>query len=610
MLPKIKRGFGFGMTRLVLGVMLWLGLAGIAMAQDAVWVQVEAVPTLGEGQERARAYAASFPDVAGFTVGSGWYVIALGPYAPADADTVLRRLRAQGLIPADSYLADSGDYRQQFWPIGVGAANTPQPLPPVAAPEPAVATATPEIGTPEIATPEIAPPAPAIAPAPAALPDETEREARASEALLTGREREQLQVALAWAGFYQSTIDGAFGPGTRGAMAAWQGANGFEDTGTLTTRQRAALTGAYNAVLQGLDLQLVSDAATGIALQIPLGAVAFAGYEAPFARFDASGEIGAQVLLISQEGDLNRLFGLYEIMQTLEIVPADGPRSRGDQSFTLEGIGPQIHTYVEAALEDGQIKGFALIWPAGDEARRSRLVAAMQTSFTRLPGVLDPALSRPGEDQAVDLISGLEVRQPRLSRSGFYIDAAGSVLTTLEAVTDCAEITLDEVHPATVTLRDDALGIAVLTPTERLSPLGVAAFQTGVPRLQSEVAVAGYPYGDVLTRPAMTFGRLADIRGLNGEATLKRLSILAQDGDAGGPVFDSGGAVLGMLLPKMVRDGQVLPAEVSFVADADAILTALGAGGFTPRTTDTVGYIPPETLTRQAAAMTVLVGCW
>jgi len=436
------------------------------------------------------------------------------------------------------------------------------------------------------------------------------REARASEEQLSRPAREQLQVALAWAGFYRSGIDGAFGPGTRAAMAAWQGANGYDDTGVLTTRQRAALIGAYNAVLAGLGLELVANADAGIALQIPLGVVAFAGEEPPFARYDATGEIGAQVLLISQAGDLNRLFGLYEILQTLEIVPPEGPRSRGEQSFVLEGIGPQIHTYVEAALEDGEIKGFALIWPAGDDARRTRLLDTMRASFTRLPGVLNPALSQPGEDQALDMISGLEVRQPRLSRSGLFIDAVGNVLTTVQAIDNCTEITLDQVHPATVALRDDALGIAVLTPTERLSPLGVASFQTGVPRLQSDVAVAGYPYGGVLTRPALTFGRLADIRGLNGEDTVKRLAILAQDGDAGGPVFDAGGAVLGMLLPKSVRNGQVLPDEVSFMADSDAILAALATAGFAPRTTDAVGFIPPETLTRQAAALTVLVSCW
>lgn len=584
----------------LLSVIVTLGLTGAAVAQNGgTWVQVEAHPTLRDATDRARAYAGQFPDVAGFALRSGWYVVAMGPYSPADANTVLGRLRAQGLIPGDSYLADGSDYRQQFWPIGSAAAVTPQPLPEAGA-ETGVEV-KPTVPVAEV----VQPVAPVIG-----VPDETEREARASEELLTRPERELLQTALQWAGFYAGAIDGAYGNGTRNAMGAWQEANNHEVTGILTSGQRLALLGAYNAVLEGLGLTTVRDDATGIQMSIPTGVVAFAAYEPPFARFDATEDFPAQVLLISQEGDLNRLFGLYEIMQTLEIVPANGPRERGDASFVLEGIGPSFQSYTYAALEGGQIKGFTLVWPTGDDERRTRLLAEMQASFARIDGVLDPALSRPGEDQAVDLISGLEVRQPRLSRSGFYIDMAGTVLTTTEVVGDCEEITLDEVHPATVIATDAALGIAILRPTEALSPIGVAAFQTGVPRLQAEIAVAGYPYGGVLTRPAMTFGRLADIRGLNGEDTLKRLAIVTQPGDAGGPVFDNGGAVLGMLLPRTDLNGQVLPDEVSFAVDAEAILGVLAGAGVTPMTTDSITFVPPEALTRQAAAMTVLVGCW
>lgn len=297
-------------------------------------------------------------------------------------------------------------------------------------------------------------------------------------------------------------------------------------------------------------------------------------------------------------------------MQTLEIVPTDGPRSRGEDSFTLEGMNGDIHSYTYARLSGGAIKGFTLVWPAGDEERRSRLLDMMQASFTPLDGVLDPGIARPGEDQAVDLVSGLAVRQPKLSRTGFFIDAGGTVLTTIEAVQGCEYMTLDSAHRATVAHQDALRGLAVLRPENVLAPLGVAAFQTGVPRLQAEIAVAGYPYGGVLSRPALTFGTLADIRGLNGEDEVKRLSLPAQPGDAGGPVFDNGGAVLGMLLPVGDTGAQVLPPDVRFSVDADAIIASLSAAGIGVQTTDALAFMPPETLTRVAAGMTVLVSCW
>ena len=576
------------------GLVLSAVLTGAVWAQDdGVWVQIEALPTLAQAQERARAYARDLPDVNGYFLGGRWYGVALGPYTSEDAEQVLRQLRARGVIPSDSYLVDGDRFQTQFYPIGTGAPTEPQDLP-------AIITAP---DTTEAAASE-------PAPEPQPIPDETVAEARASEALLSREEKEFLQIALQWAGFYDAAIDGAYGRGTRAAMSAWQEANGREATGVLTTRQRADLIAQYNAVLAGMNLQNLRDDATGIEMQIPTGVVEFEAYSPPFARFAPKTELDATVLLISQPGDQDRLFGLYEILQTLEIIPPDGPRERRNASFTIEGIGESRHSYVTASLENGEIKGFALIWPADDEERRSRVLAEMEASFSRIDGVLDPGLVSPGEEQSVDLVSGLAIRKPLKDRSGFYIDNVGTVLTSTDAIEGCGEIVLDGAHVAEVTYRDDDLGIAVLRSEDRIAPLDVARFQTGTPRLQAEIAVAGYPYGGLLASPAVTFGRLADIRGLNGEEEVKRLDIMAQPGDVGGPVLDNGGAVLGMLLPKSARGGQVLPPEVSYSVDADQIVAALDQAQVSYRITDSVEAITPELLTREAGDITVLVSCW
>ncbi|MCC7321628.1 MAG: trypsin-like peptidase domain-containing protein [Rubellimicrobium sp.] len=613
------------MTRLValLSAVVVLALATLsaprpALAQEwgGLWVQVEAQPTLTQAQERARAYAARLDDVAGFDLGNGWYAVALGPYLPADAEALLRQLRASREIPSDSYVTTGTTYGQQFWPVGSGLGRTARPLPDMSAAQGAQPDPAPEAETAEAETaPEPVPEPEAAAPEPA-LPDESRAEALASEANLTRAEREGLQIALQWAGFYAGAIDGAYGRGTRAAMEAWQRAAGREATGVLTTAERAMLLAAYNAVLEGLGLHPVRDDAAGIEMALPTGIVAFSRYEPPFALYDATDGSAARVILISQEGDSSRLAGLYEVMQTLEIVPPEGPRSRSDSEFTIEGMDAHIHSFTHAQAADGRIKGFTLVWPAGDEERLARLLAEMRASFSPLPGVLDPGIAPADDNQAIDLVSGLAIRQPQLNRSGFFIDARGSVLTTSEAVADCREITLAGGHPATVSLRDEALGIAVLTPQDRLAPAAVAAFQTAVPRLRSQVAVAGYPYGGALVQPVLTFGTLADIRGLDGEERLSRLTLTMREGDAGGPVFDNGGGVLGMLLPRGdgggdgTGGGRVLPQDVAFALHADAIVAALRAAGIEPGLTDRIAFQSPEALTRQAAAVAVLVSCW
>ena len=584
------------MARFVSTVFLALlfNVKAVFAQQDVAWVQIEAQPSLAAAEQRVRAYAARLADVNGFSLGGGWYGVVLGPYTQDDAERVLRIYRSEGEIPNDSFVAFSSAFRQQFWPVGANLLSLPDAGDPVAAPEPQTTAGAQAEAQPEQQ----------VTPA-----DESPREARESEARLSREERMELQVMLRWAGFYDSAIDGAFGRGTRGSMAAWQTAYNHEPTGVLTTRQRAELLKQYNAVLEGLELRTVTDTTAGIEMQVPLGVVKFAQYNPPFVHFDATGDVPARVLMISQAGDQNTLYGLYDIMQTLEIVPENGPRERGRSDFTLTGQNDRIVSHTEVALVGGEVKGFTLVWPTGDEERRQRLLSEMRKSFKRLDGAMDPAAGA-GDEQDIDLVSGLEIRRPKLSRSGFYVDDKGTVLTTLQAVTGCEKITLDTDYEATVIHTDAARGIALVRAAERLAPAAVAALRDGTPRLQSEVAVSGFSYEGVLGAPTLTFGTLSDIKGLKGETELKRLALNALPGDAGGPVFDDGGAVMGMLLPQ--EDGmRQLPGDVSFAMDSATLRGVLQAAGITPRgATPSVLPIAPEDLDREANGMTVLVSCW
>lgn len=581
------------MTRIVLILICLVSLCATpGRAQDVlgrdgsdaplVWVQIEARPSLLDARDAARRYAATLPEVGAFTLGNGWYAIALGPYRRDEAERILRDYRRDGRIARDSYIARRSAYQRQFWPVGASLEETSAPVPDDRAD--------------------------AVDGRPDMTPGETPREARASEARLSREDRFELQRALSWAGVYDGSIDAAFGRGTRAAMARWQRENGFEATGVLTTSQRADLLRDFTAVLDGLGLERVADRGTGIALKLPSDVVDFARYAPPFAHFDPVGDLDARVLLISQSGDRTSLNGLYEVMQSLEIVPETGPRSLDRDGFTLVGEGALEISHTRVWLRDGEIKGFTLIWPVGDEERRNRVLQEMLESFDWLPGTLDPDEGN-ASAQRIDLVAGLEVRRPRLTRSGFYVDDGGTVLTTADAVRGCGRITIDEVHEAGIALIDEGLGVAVLRPEGRLAPARVAIFQDRTPRVMSDVAVAGYSYGGVLGAPTVTFGQVSDLEGLNGEPHMKRLTLAALEGDAGGPVLDQGGSVLGMLLAHRM-DNRSLPEDVSFAATNGALQDVLTRGGIMARRTSEAGTMSAEALTDRANAMTVLVSCW
>lgn len=254
-------------------------------------------------------------------------------------------------------------------------------------------------------------------------------------------------------------------------------------------------------------------------------------------------------------------------------------------------------------------KSRALPWfgPAGDEERRTRLLDEMEKSFVRTEGVIPASAST--QEQAIDLVSGLEVRKPRLSRSGFFVDNRGTVVTTSEAVNSCTRVTVDSETEAEITVIDEVLGVAVLTPTSSLAPLAIARFSDARPRLQSEVAAAGFSFEGVLGAPSMTFGTLSDVRGLAGEPNLSRLAMNTLPGDVGGPVLDAGGGVLGMLLPE-AEGGRALPDGVRFALDREALQDVLAQAGLAAANTNSAAPIDPVDLSAAATGMTVLVSCW
>ena len=563
-----------------------LSLGGIARAQSTVWLQIEAQPSRAAAEERAHAYAAAFPDVAGFALTSGWYGIVLGPYAPDAAAAKLADLRRERLIPADSFVADGRNFRARFWPD----ADAPAPPPP-----------TPDAGGTALA-------APAPTPPPA---DETPAEARRAEAALTPQDRQAVQAALQWFGFYDASVDGAFGPGTRTAMAAWQLAEAAEPTGILTTAERAALVARHRAAMAELGLRRVSETEAGIEIDLPLAMVAFDHYEPPFVEYAPRDGSGVSVLLISQPGDQRTLYGLYDILQTLRIVPLEGERTRSDKSFEITGRNDKIESYSYAALDDGLVKGFTLVWPVADGARMARVLDAMKKSFRPVGDrALDPGLAPMNAVQRQGLLSGLEIRRPLRSRSGFFIDGVGTVLTTPDVLTACTRLTVEGDTEMELRLTDPALGLAILAPKRPLAPPATAVFQMSPGPVGAEVAVAGYPYEDRLTAPTLTFGHVAALEGLDGEAGVTRLALAAMPGDLGGPVIDATGTVIGMLRPADPARIRQFPADVAFAIPAGIIAARLAAAGVATTPAGPSAPLPPDDLARRALGMTVIVNCW
>ncbi|WP_169583409.1 trypsin-like peptidase domain-containing protein [Rhodobacter capsulatus] len=587
----------------VLGMTLtvWASLAaslapGLAAAETA-WVQIEALPTLDQAQTRLRDLATSFPDAAGFTLPGGWYGVALGPYdTPEIAAEALRQMRNAGTIPADSYVADGSRYRAQFWPAAtIGAAPAPE-----AAAEP----------TAEPAPVPAAEPTAEPAAEPAPPPVETLADARRAEEAMGREGRMRVQDALEWVGVYSGGVDGAFGRGTRASIAAWQDSHGFEPTGVLKSAELRQLLDTVTAEKSALGITPVEETKAGIGIDLPLGLIEFDHYDPPFVHYRAKDASGVRVLLISEPGDQNTLYGLYDAMASLEIVPTTGPRSRDKSGFSLVGEDAQIHSVTEVRLSKGLIKGFTLVYPAADAPRMARVLAAMKASFTPLgETALDPTLGQPMAVGRADLIAGLDVRHPEFARSGLFIDTQGTVLTAAEGLGSCGRVTIEDA-PAKIAFADPRLGIAVLQPLEPLAPPAVARFETVTAGRGAALAVAGFSYPEALSAPVLSFGTLSDLTGLAGETERARLAVKTLPGDVGGPVLDGAGAVLGVVLPRDGETAKLLPPEMTVAVQTSALVPVLTAQGFAPLAAETGGTLAAEDISALAQGFTVQIACW
>ncbi len=576
----------------LLAIGLVMGLAAPIFAQQTgqAWIQLEAHPDLTASEEGAQFYAQTQENVAGFRLGAGWYVVALGPFSRDEAQDRLDFLKSNRVIPRDAYITDGSEYGVQFWPNG----SVPQTIDAVS-----VQPDVPQADAQNAVTAPILQPEPIV-------PDETAEQAQRSESELSRSDRELLQTALAWYGFYDAKIDGSFGRGTRASMAAWQTSLGLEATGILTSLQRATLVGNYQADKSEFGFEIITEIEAGIEIALPTAMVQFDRYEPPFVHYTAKDGSGLSLILISEPGDAAALSGLYDILQTLDVMPSSGNRSLDVNSFSITGGNETIASFAYAAASRGAIKGYLITWTPAIRDKMDRILPILKSSF-RPAGdkFLDPGLVPLDEAARTGLLAGMRVKTPKLTASGIFVDHEGSVLTNAASVASCGRITLDTGAEAEVMATE--LGVALLRPLSPLSPTAIAPISNQMPRVGSTVLAAGY--SDTISLPAavLSRGSLAAATGLDGDPDLITLTISLVTGDVGGPVLDETGALLGMITP--TPETKVLPQGVAVALNVGVLAQILANNGISSPAVQTLP-LSEDALTTTAMGMTTQVACW
>jgi len=157
--------------------------------------------------------------------------------------------------------------------------------------------------------------------------------------------------------------------------------------------------------------------------------------------------------------------------------------------------------------------------------------------------------------------------------SGIFVDRDGYVLTAAHVVNGCKSLAVKvpraPPEAATLEAADPKNDLALIKTSAGYGVPTAFRAQSHPPRLGEDVAVVGYPLTGILSNePKATFGQINSVAGINNDYTVLQFSAPVQPGNSGGPVFDGGGLVVGIVVSELsplvaARIG-VAPQNVNF----------------------------------------------
>ena len=213
-------------------------------------------------------------------------------------------------------------------------------------------------------------------------------------------------------------------------------------------------------------------------------------------------------------------------------------------------------------------------------------------------------------------VTGFEQRSENASNtadvsgSGFRI-AKGVFLTNHHVTRNCNRLTVNGIAALASNVDSSSdlalLNAAVPGPNVILRSQRVA--------IGESVAVVGYPLRGLLSGFNMTMGHLSSLSGPGGNTSLLQTSAPVQQGNSGGPMLDSAGHLLGMVVSKLdaLKTAKLtgdIPQNVNFAINVNVLRSFLDASGVEYETANSDKSLASTVIAERARSFTVLVECW
>ena len=215
-----------------------------------------------------------------------------------------------------------------------------------------------------------------------------------------------------------------------------------------------------------------------------------------------------------------------------------------------------------------------------------------------------PEASRRELDTVLEVVS---------TGTGFRVSADGHILTNAHVVEGCTDVRLPGEVVAVVAI-DPRADLALLKGAADSS---FARFRQGQGvRPGAGIVAVGFPLHGLLASGAkVTTGTVSALAGPDDDRRLMQISAPVQPGNSGGPVFDMGGGVVGVVTAQLdamevARETGDIPQNVNFAVNAHTVRAFLDAEGIDYATAPSDQLLQAEDVAAAAREFTVAIECW
>jgi hypothetical protein len=200
------------------------------------------------------------------------------------------------------------------------------------------------------------------------------------------------------------------------------------------------------------------------------------------------------------------------------------------------------------------------------------------------------------------------------SGTGFYVNKKGLMITNNHVVKSCNKIKVDG-SSAVVKSFDTTNDLALLKVDSSSS--SVPDFRAGRDiRLGDGVTVAGYPLRSVLGSGLnVVTGTVASLSGVKNNSSRLQITAPINSGNSGGPLFDSSGRVVGIIVSKInnTKARKVLGEEIqgaNFAIKGSVVRSFLDMNDVDYEVSTSNKNMSTADIAENAKEYTALIKCW